>query len=41
MYKKRAGKPNAHLDAIYSVDWTPYGDIITGSLDETVRAGKS
>lgn len=37
MYKKRAGKPNAHVDAIYSVDWTPYGDIITGSLDETVR----
>ena len=36
MYTKRASKANAHTDAIYSVQWTSSGDIVTGSLDETV-----
>ena len=36
MYTKRASKASAHTAPIYSVQWTAGGDIVTGSLDETV-----
>ena len=41
MYSKRVTKTNAHLDAIYSVSWIESGNIITGSIDETVKVWNS
>ncbi len=38
--KFKAGKrvENAHEDEIWSVGWSSAGKIITGSVDETVKA---